>query len=401
MPATSPSDLGSPANSTAPESKGRTWREIAADLASASGALSVLRRLSRTHELHSRPGKRFPSLRRVSRAKYLILCYHRVGTEGIPYYCTLPPAQFEMQMRYLRDHCRVLSLGQMVDELKNPPAVCEHAVAVTFDDGYSDLYHYALPVLEKYEIPATVYLTTDCIETGEVAWYDRIFLALQVARGTTLELPLEAGLRLPLGSVSQRIECAARIVSILRRTPAAQRKDICALLEQQMNLPADKLAGRMLSWEQVHTMRAAGVFFGAHTLSHPVLSQLPVEEAERELRESKRVLESRLGEPVLDFAFPFGRPEDCGPLAYEMAARCGYRSAVTTTWGHNTAGANIHALRRVQLGEERAAAGFALQLHRAFFQAGAQETMQDSAGSLSQAAVAAPASEHHFGAEVK
>lgn len=398
MPATFPSDLALPIAYAAPEGQPRTWREIAADVAAFSGALAALRRLSRTHELCFRPGRRIPSLRRVSQAKYLILCYHRVGTEGIPYYCTLPPAQFELQMRYLRHHCRVLSLAQLVDELKNPAASREHAIAVTFDDGYSDLYRYASPVLQKYDIPATVYLTADCIETGQVAWYDRVFLALQVASGTTLELPLEGGLRVPLGSLQQRIDGAAAIISILRRTPLAQRKAFCALLEQRIPLPTEKLAGRMLSWEQIREMRSAGIFFGAHTLSHPALSQLGAQEAERELRESKRILESRLGEPVLDFAFPFGKPEDCGPHAHELAARCGYRSAVTTTWGYNVPGTDMHALRRVQLGEERTAASFALHLHRAFLQAADEEAMHASR-SLPQAAV--PASSAHLGAEVK
>jgi len=373
----------------APQSRW-TWRERVAQVASFSGGLGLLRRISRTHELRSVPGHRLPSIRRVSQPKYLILCYHRVGTEGIPYYCTLPVGQFETQMRYLRNHCRVLSLSQLVDELNHRNASASHAVAVTFDDGYSDLYHHALPILCKYEIPATVYLTADCIETGEVAWYDRIFLALQVACGDYFEVPIDNGLRLPLGSVERRIESAARIVSILRKTPVAQRRNICALLEQQIKLPAEKLQGRMLSWQQVREMRSAGVFFGSHTLSHPVLSQLSLEEAERELGSSKTILEKNLHEPILDFAFPFGRPEDCGPFAYEAAAHCGYRSAVTTTWGYNTAGANMHTLRRVQLGEERTEASFALQLHQAFFRASDDVAASVSVGSLPNTTGEAP-----------
>jgi len=114
-------------------------------------------------------------------------------------------------------------------------------------------------------------------------------------------------------------------------------------------------------------MRHAGIFLGSHTLSHPVLSQLPFDEIYKELSESKRILEARLGEQVLDFAFPFGRPEDCGADAHTAAVRCGYRSAVTTSWGINRPGADMHALRRVQLGEERTAAMFGLKLHLEFF----------------------------------
>ena len=365
-----PSELSS---ADAPETKVQSWREVVAQIAYSTGALKLFGKVSQKYEPRAGRGKLLSPLRRATQPKYVILCYHRVGTQGIPYYCTLPPVQFEMQMKFLRENFRVLSLGQVCEEL-NHPSGAGNGVAVTFDDGYSDLHSYALPILRKYEIPATIYLTADCIETGEVAWYDKIFLALQVAPGKSIDLSLQGGLRLELGSPAQRIENGARIVSILRRTPAAERLRFCAELEKQVNLPVEKLAGRMLTWKQVHEMRSAGIFFGSHTLSHPVLSQLPAEDVQMELRASRTLLEERLGEPVLDFAFPFGRPEDCGPAAEAAAARCGYRSAVTTTWGVNSPGTNMHALKRVQLGEERTAAKFGLHLHQAFFQPG------DSAG---------------------
>lgn len=345
-----------------------SWRERVAQAAYQTGALNLFGWISQRYELDSRSNKFLSGVRRSAQSKYLILCYHRVGTEGIPYYCTLPVPQFEMQMKFLREHFRLLSLGQMCEELKNP-AAHENGVVVTFDDGYSDLHTYALPILRKYEIPATVYLTADCIETGEVAWYDRLFLALQAATGDALEIPFAGGVRVELGTPQQRIEDGVQIVSLLRRTPVAERMRFCAALEEHVNLPADKLSGRMLTWKQVHEMRSAGIFFGSHTLSHPVLSQLPAEDVHKELREARSILEERLGEPVLDFAFPFGRPDDCGPVAEAAAIRCGYRSAVTTTSGVNTPGANLHALRRVQFGDERTPGKFGLQMHQAFFKA--------------------------------
>jgi peptidoglycan/xylan/chitin deacetylase (PgdA/CDA1 family) len=342
------------------------WREIVAQTAHRTGVLKYVGHVSQKYELRLKAGKLLPALRRVSHSKYAILCYHRVGTEGIPYYSTMPTRQFEMQMQFLRENFRVLSLRQLCDELRNP-AGCGRGVAVTFDDGYSDLFTQALPVLRKYEIPATVYLTAGCIETGEVAWYDRIFLALQVAPGPAIEVPIKGGLRFLLGSPQQRVEIGAQIVSILRRTAVPEQRHFCAALEQQLSLPLDKLTHRMLSWAQVREMRSAGIFFGSHTLSHPVLSQLDIADIEKELRESKSILETRLGEPVLDFAFPFGKAEDCGPIARAAVARCGYRSAVTTVWGINTPGADMHSLKRLRLGDERTVAKFGLQLHREFF----------------------------------
>jgi peptidoglycan/xylan/chitin deacetylase (PgdA/CDA1 family) len=345
------------------------WRESVAQVAHYSGALTLLGWISQRYELQSDGGSWLPAIRRVASPKFLILCYHRVGTEGIPYYCTLPTPQFEMQMKFLREHFRVVSLGQLCNELMNPGSP-GNAVAVTFDDGYSDLHTYALPVLRKYEIPATVYLTADCIESGEVAWYDKIFLALQVAPAGAIDVPIRGTGRIELGSAQQRVDVGSQIVSILRQTPVLERNRFCADFERQVSLPTEKLAGRMLTWKQIYEMRSAGICFGSHTLSHPALSQLAAEDVERELRESKSLLESRLREPVLDFAFPFGKPEDCGPIAAAAAARCGYRSSVTTTWGINRPGSNPHNLRRVQLGDERVASKFGLQIQRTFLMPG-------------------------------
>jgi len=363
-----------------PENSGRSrpanWREFVARTVYRTGMLPVLRGISRRYQIRTSGRKRLFRVSRVPGSSFAILCYHRVGTEGIPYYCTLEPSVFEMQMRYLREHFRVVSLGQLCEEIRNPSGSGQ-AVAVTFDDGYSDLYTHALPILRKYQIPATIYLIADCVRTGEVAWYDKIFLALQIASGPTLTLPLLPG-EFKLGSPEQRIATATQIVSILRRTPAALKNKICSALEAQFALPAEKLAGRMLSWTQIREMRAAGIDFGAHTLSHPVLSQLTDREVATELADSKRFLEEGLGEPVLDLAYPFGRPEDYGARTPAIAAQCGYRSAVTTTRGLNAPGADLHTLRRVQLGERESEASFGFHLHLEFLRgAGPPEQLAD------------------------
>src|SRR5260370_39105726 len=97
-------------------------------------------------------------------------------------------------------------------------------------------------------------------------------------------------------------------------------------------------------------MHQGGMAFGSHTLTHPVVSQLAPQEWERELGASKCLLEKRLGIPVLDFAFPFGKPSDGSPAALEMLSRCGYRSAATTVPGTNTPQVKACDLSGVQVG---------------------------------------------------
>jgi hypothetical protein len=101
-------------------------------------------------------------------------------------------------------------------------------------------------------------------------------------------------------------------------------------------------------------------------MTHPVLSRLALSEAERELRESKRLIEDRLQTPVLDFAYPFGHEHDCSADVERLAARCGFRSAVTTTWGVSRTGANVFALRRPQIGQDGSLSMFAFQMNQLF-----------------------------------
>ena len=216
------------------------------------------------------------------------------------------------------------------------------------------------------------------METGEVLWYDRIFLALNVAPAGVLALELDRPRRFDLSSPAARFRSANDLVQRLRRLPDARRKAFCAELEKQILLPKDELADRMLTWEQVRTMHRAGIAFGSHTLTHPVISQLTSTEMERELGESKQILEEKLDSPVCDFAFPFGHPEDCGAAAGEVLARCGYRSAATTIWGVNVPGANPYQLRRVQIGEEGSLALFAFRLCQLFLAAAGDEQRRES-----------------------
>lgn len=345
------------------------WRELVAAGLYQTGALRALEGLSRSYELR-RDAKRsvLPRWRRVSTAKFAILCYHRIGTGGIPLYSSLPPEVFEAQMRFLRKRYEIVSLTELCERLADPGAKGQ-AVAVTFDDGYRDLYTQALPVLRAYQVPATIYLTVGAIETGQVSWYDRVFLALQVCPGDTLHLELDKPCRFELPSPAARFRAALEIVGSMRRLPDERRRECCAALERHIPLPPEEMVDRMLTWDQIQTMQRAGLAFGSHSLTHPVLSRVAPARMESELRKSKQVLEERIGQPVKDFAYPFGQRADCGALAGEPFARLGYRSAATTIWGINRGGANPYALRRVQIGEERSLSMFAFRLNQLLLEA--------------------------------
>jgi peptidoglycan/xylan/chitin deacetylase (PgdA/CDA1 family) len=116
-------------------------------------------------------------------------------------------------------------------------------------------------------------------------------------------------------------------------------------------------------------MQSAGVFFGCHTMTHPAVSRLTPRDMEVELVESKGLMEKRIGGPVLDFAYPFGKRADCGDEARLILARAGYRSAVTTEGGVNSSGIDPFQLLRVNPGDERSLDMFTVQINRHFLNA--------------------------------
>lgn len=306
-------------------------------------------------------------MRRAASPKFGVLCYHRIGTKGLPLYSALPSEIFEKQIRYVRKHYRVLSLTELCAEL-NSPQSDRPAISITFDDGYGDLFWHAFPVLKKYSIPATVFLAVDAIETGEVPWYDRIFAAMLLMPGQTLDLEPLTTERLQLGSPKKRVETADRIMRMLRTLPDPERQRIAMEVESKVQIPSDELRGRMLTWDQIREMGRAGIAFGSHTLSHRVMSKITPEAAERELKESRVIIEHHLGAAIDTFAFPFGQPGDIEGITPDLLRRCGYSCAMTTTEGVNRPGSNPFRLKRTQACNDWHVPMFAWKLNKLYLQ---------------------------------
>lgn len=100
---------------------------------------------------------------------------------------------------------------------------------------------------------------------------------------------------------------------------------------------------RPLSWDQVREMRGRGIEFGSHTMTHPMLSRIPAEDARREIADGKRLMEELLAEPVSLFCYPRG---DHDVTVRRLVREVGYRAACTTAPGVNGPDADRWALRR-------------------------------------------------------
>jgi peptidoglycan/xylan/chitin deacetylase (PgdA/CDA1 family) len=111
-----------------------------------------------------------------------------------------------------------------------------------------------------------------------------------------------------------------------------------------------------LDWAQVREMQAGGIEFGSHTMTHPLLSQVPLETARREIVESRSLIEDRLGAPVAFFCYPRG---DFSLAVKRLVDAAGYRAACTTQPGVNDRHADLFALRRTYVGRDASLTEFA------------------------------------------
>jgi peptidoglycan/xylan/chitin deacetylase (PgdA/CDA1 family) len=332
-----------------------------------SGLISVPRSIAKTYELQQVQDSFLPRIHRFSGSKFGILCYHRIGTKGVPFFSRLDPGVFEAQMRCLRKSYRIVPLRQLCSELLEGRQV-NPTLAITFDDGYRDLYTHAFPVLQKYAIPATIYLIGRSMESGEAPWYDRIFVALARATGRTIEVEMDSHCQFDLSTPALRTDAAWRIVCYLRSISDKHRRDWCVAFDERMRPPSDLLEGCMLNWDQVRIMQRGGISFGAHTMSHPVVRQLEPSAFHEEFVRSKEILEAGLDSHADDFAYPFGRISDVSSSAEKFIASCGYRSAVTTMEGFNVSSSNPFMLNRFQIGDDRSVSLFAFNVARMFME---------------------------------
>lgn len=290
-------------------------------------------------------------LHRRSMPACQIFIYHRVNDDGDPFFYATPVAEFERQMKYLARNFRMASLDDIAGG-NFPVNGHKCCVAVTFDDGYRDNFTYALPILKKLGIPATIFLATGCIESGEIPWYDQVRLAFKLTVQPRLSLGALGGPCASLETDARRVEASERTLAWLRSLDESGRRRGLAEVFRELAVPAGlNLRNTMLRWEDIRLMAKQGISFGAHTVTHPVLAGLSVQRLQEEIGGSKRAVEARLQLPVRHFAYPFGKHADFSPQAKRVVQEAGFQTAATTVFGINGQDDDRFELKRFGLWE--------------------------------------------------
>jgi peptidoglycan/xylan/chitin deacetylase (PgdA/CDA1 family) len=258
-----------------------------------------------------------------------------------------PAGKLEWTLHWLRNRgIDFVSLDQVVERLST--SATDRFAAFTFDDGYADNLTCALPIMERFAAPFTVYVTSGMVTRAIDAWW--FGLAELIRSQERIELP----------DFGRRFDCPDRASK--KRTftaiEAAIHKDFSLLPQLRAAIKASNIdCGALVDREaltarQLHRLaRHPLATIGAHTTTHRNLAQASAEAVRWEMAENRKFLQATIDKPVEHFAYPFGHARACGERELEISRSLGFRTSVTTRHGpvfpeHFQ---HLHALPRVHL----------------------------------------------------
>ena len=216
----------------------------------------------------------------------------------------------------------------MLDRLESPSG--RPFAAFTFDDGFADSLTHALPVMERFGAPMTVYVATGMIEHSMDGWW--LGLAEWIRRSDRVALP-EAGLSFDCADPAAKKRAFVAIEAAIHRDYALLTPVRAAIAAHGIDC-GKQIEREALTVEQLRQLsRHPLVTIGAHGDTHINLARASVETVHHEMTSNRRFLEALIDKPVLHFAYPFGNARACGAREAAIASAVGFRTAVTTRSG--------------------------------------------------------------------
>lgn len=264
--------------------------------------------------------------RETTRSLPRICMYHRFSRQ--PEYRKLDLAAFEQHLDEIAKHFKVVSMREVARQLREQGAVEPGLATITVDDGYADFYNIAAPALARRGMPATLFVTTKFVEGESWLWPDRLDYGLSRTREPVLRCSKGSW---DLSTQGHKAAAWQALIDICVRSPTPEKHELVSEVTKalRVELPSrPPLEYAPASVDQLRELCAAGFEMGAHTCTHPILSQLPATDLESEILGSKLRLEALLDREIVSFCYPNGMPEDINDAAKGVVRSAGFSSAV-------------------------------------------------------------------------
>ncbi|HUZ66630.1 MAG TPA: polysaccharide deacetylase family protein [Beijerinckiaceae bacterium] len=227
----------------------------------------------------------------------------------------------------------LVSLDDAVASIKDGERARPFA-AITFDDGYRDNLDFAAPILRQHGAPFAIYATSGFVGGTVRAWWEDLEAAIRRLPRVKMRLGAEV-FDLPAETRAQKEAAADLLAPKLRTCPQAEAQAAVAdLLAEAGAEAASGHENLFMNWDALRQLAQDPLCtIGVHTLTHPSLARLDRVTASRELEESRRIIEEKIGRPARHLAFPYGQADAAATREFELARELGFASAVTTRPG--------------------------------------------------------------------
>ena len=277
-----------------------------------------------------------------------VIVYHRIKPIKDRWsISTLDSKEFEKQILYIKKTHKILDLEEMANIIKKKKKLPKRSAVITFDDGYLDNYKYAFPVLEKHKIPATIFLTTGFIGGNDCFWWDKLGYVIFNTKMEKINLR-NFGEIYPK-SIRKSEHSFDIFIERFKQIPKQKRLRIIEELVTISDIEIPKQLGKelILSWDQVKEMDDHGIKFGAHTVNHPILTEIPLKQAEKEIIESKKDIEKKIKKPINTFCYPNGQPGDYNDDIKNILRENGFICSLTLLFKTVTKKSDLFELGRI------------------------------------------------------
>jgi peptidoglycan/xylan/chitin deacetylase (PgdA/CDA1 family) len=302
----------------------------------------------------------------------MILVYHRVAEANVdPWALGVSPAHFAEHLQVLKTIANPVSLQDLI-KAKSDSELPPRPVCITFDDGYADNLYAAKPALESYRVPGTVFVTPGYIGVPENLWWDELAKLVLDPESRQAELrlslngyhytyafPPSAGepggpdphskWRAWENAPGPRQAAYLAIYGMLVKLSDGEREEALEQLRQGATPYADRRQHRCLTEDELRELAGGDmVEIGAHTLTHPVLANLPPDQQQQEIAGSKRRLEALTGKNISSFAYPYGKKNHYTRHTVMTVRANGFDCACSNFGGLVTQSTNRFTLPRFQ-----------------------------------------------------
>ncbi len=301
--------------------------------------------------------------------RILILMYHRILPDNEINDLLIQPGMyvtentFNKQLNFLQSYCHIISFSEFLQRWRsNEWNPTKRYCVITFDDGWKDNYTNAYPLLKKYNIPATIFLTTSYIGSNKWFWPERLgFLLTEVDinklssnhRDELLskfkDFNIEESLLLSLAtssSVKKRQEIFSYNIEILKKYPESHINSFLGEFQQILQLETPETC-LFLDWKEIEEMAEHTIDFGVHCVSHRLLPRLSSAEIKKELNASLDTLKTKKVNLVPVLSYPNG---DFNSEIIKLTKDAGYQAAVTTQYGWvSPESDNLFTLKRISI----------------------------------------------------